>query len=82
MAISMLTRVDSCPEGVTVFIPDSLAAQVGLQVGTTAHLELSGDRLLIQGNPPGRLAGLLAGITPENIHSEWQTGPAVGKEVW
>jgi antitoxin component of MazEF toxin-antitoxin module len=28
------------------------------------------------------LAELLRGITDENIPSEWDTGPAVGKEVW
>jgi antitoxin component of MazEF toxin-antitoxin module len=27
------------------------------------------------------LAQLLAGITPENQHGEWDTGPAVGREV-
>jgi antitoxin component of MazEF toxin-antitoxin module len=27
------------------------------------------------------LAGLLAGVTPENIHGETDWGPAVGKEV-
>lgn len=27
------------------------------------------------------LAQLVAGITPENLHGEWDTGPEVGKEV-
>jgi hypothetical protein len=27
------------------------------------------------------LAQLVAGITPENLHDEWDTGPDVGKEV-
>ena len=27
------------------------------------------------------LAQLVAGVTPENLHGEWDTGPAVGKEV-
>jgi antitoxin component of MazEF toxin-antitoxin module len=27
------------------------------------------------------LAQLVAGITPENLHGEWDTGPAVGGEV-
>ena len=26
------------------------------------------------------LAELVAGITPENLHGEWDTGPDVGKE--
>jgi len=28
------------------------------------------------------LAQLVAGITPENLHGEWDTGPAVGKEIF
>ena len=27
------------------------------------------------------LGQLVAGITPENLHGEWDTGPDVGKEV-
>jgi antitoxin component of MazEF toxin-antitoxin module len=27
------------------------------------------------------LAQLVAAITPENLHGEWDTGPSVGKEV-
>jgi antitoxin component of MazEF toxin-antitoxin module len=27
------------------------------------------------------LAQLVAGITPENLHGEWDTGPPVGREV-
>jgi antitoxin component of MazEF toxin-antitoxin module len=27
------------------------------------------------------LAQLLAGVTPENLHGEWDTGPDVGGEV-
>ena len=27
------------------------------------------------------LAQLLAGITPENVHGEWNTGRAIGREV-
>ncbi len=27
------------------------------------------------------LADLVAGITPDNLHGEWDTGPDIGKEV-
>jgi hypothetical protein len=27
------------------------------------------------------LAQLVAGVTPDNLHGEWETGPAVGGEV-
>jgi antitoxin component of MazEF toxin-antitoxin module len=28
------------------------------------------------------LDALLAGVTPENVHGEFDTGPAVGQESW
>lgn len=28
------------------------------------------------------LEELVAGITPENRHEEWDIGPPVGKEIW
>ena len=28
------------------------------------------------------LADMLAQISPENLHPEWDTGPAQGKEEW
>lgn len=28
------------------------------------------------------LDALLRQVTPANLHDEWDTGPAVGKEVW
>jgi antitoxin component of MazEF toxin-antitoxin module len=28
------------------------------------------------------LSELLQGVTEANLHSEWKTGPAVGKEIW
>jgi antitoxin MazE len=31
---------------------------------------------------PLTLDELLRGVTDENLHGEWETGPAVGKEVW
>jgi hypothetical protein len=33
--------------------------------------------------PPRKrtLEELLRGVTPENLHGEWDTGPAVGREV-
>jgi hypothetical protein len=31
---------------------------------------------------PLTLEALLRGVTDQNLHCEWDTGPAVGKEVW
>ncbi|MGH2588259.1 MAG: AbrB/MazE/SpoVT family DNA-binding domain-containing protein [Dehalococcoidia bacterium] len=33
-------------------------------------------------NAEESLDDLLRWVTPENLHGEWDTGPAVGNEVW
>jgi hypothetical protein len=32
--------------------------------------------------PKTSLEELLKDVRPENLHGEWETGPAVGAEVW
>jgi predicted RNase H-like HicB family nuclease len=44
------------------------------------HIETFGPGVF-EAEPPV-LEDLLKGITPENLHSEVDTGPAVGGEVW
>ena len=31
---------------------------------------------------PPLLTNLLAEVTEETLHAEWETGPAVGNEIW
>jgi antitoxin MazE len=64
-------------------IPQSIAEQVKLSEGSQVVLEVSEGNLIVK---PKRkkhsLDQLLAGITPENLHYETDTGEAVGNEVW
>jgi antitoxin MazE len=47
------------------------------------ELSLVAGKLVITPAPrKPTLEDLLQGITPENLHGEWETGPAVGAEVW
>jgi antitoxin MazE len=77
----MRTRVEKCPGGLAVVVPDSLAAQAGLRDGLQVDLELAGGRLVVRPDGPATLAELLAGVTPENLHSEWADGPPAGAEL-
>lgn len=77
----MRTRVQKCPGGIAVVVPDALAAQAGLVEGGPAELELAGGRLVVRAAGPGTLAELLAGVTPENLHGEWAAGPPAGAEL-
>lgn len=65
-------------------IPKALAVEAGLSEGSGVEIELDGDRLIVRAlrTEGHSLADLLAGVTPQNRHSEIETGPSVGREVW
>ena len=77
----MRTRVEKCPGGLAVIVPESLAAQAGLRDGATAELELTDGRLVVRSHQYNSLAEILAAITPENMHPECEFGPPVGAEL-
>jgi antitoxin MazE len=80
----MKTRVQKWGNSLAVRIPKSFAAEAGLHADAAVELSLVDGTLLVQAikPPPLTLEQLLSGITDENLPSEWDTGPAVGKEVW
>ncbi len=61
-----------------------MADEVGLGVGTEVSLIAKDGELVLRPSLPSRLrlADLLAGITPENIHASVDTGDAVGSEAF
>ncbi|MFO0805297.1 MAG: hypothetical protein U0791_19510 [Gemmataceae bacterium] len=77
----MRTQVETCPGGVVVVVPEAVAARAGLRGGEPAELEIAGGRLVVRPSGPATLADLLAGITPDNLHGEWASGPPVGAEL-
>ena len=77
----MRTRVEKCPGGVTVVVPEAVAARAGLRGGEPADLEVADGRLIVRPAGPATLAELLAGITPDNLHGEWAAGPPAGAEL-
>ena len=80
----MKTRVQKWGNSLALRIPKSFAAEARLNENTPVELSLVDGKLVIQPLVPGTptLDELLKGVTDENLHGEWDTGPAVGKEVW
>jgi len=80
----MRTRVQKWGNSLALRIPKSFAAEIGLSEDISVDLSITEGRLVIrpQSQEALRLEDLLRGITDENLHGEWQTGPAVGKEIW
>jgi antitoxin MazE len=79
----MKTRVQKWGNSLALRIPKSFAEEAGLHADAAVELSLVAGRLVVQPIPPPlTLEELLRGITDENLPGEWNTGPAVGKEVW
>ncbi|MCX5953594.1 MAG: AbrB/MazE/SpoVT family DNA-binding domain-containing protein [Cyanobacteria bacterium] len=80
----MQTRVQKWGNSLGVRIPRGLADEVGLGAGTEVSLIAKDGELVLRPSLPSRLrlADLLAGITPENIHASVDTGDAVGSEAF
>jgi antitoxin MazE len=80
----MRARVQKWGNSLALRIPKSFAAEVNLRQDSLVEISTHEGKLVVHpvAEPEITLESLLAGVTPENLHSEIDTGPAVGKEVW
>jgi len=65
-------------------IPKALAVEAGISDGSRVEVELEDGSLSVRvvKTEGHSLDDLLAGVTPQNRHSEIETGHSVGREVW
>ncbi len=79
----MRTRVRKWGNSLAVRIPKPFAEGAGLEAATEVEVSLEDGCVRVEAvRPRWRLAALLAGVTRRSLHSEVQTGPAAGREVW
>jgi len=80
----MKTRVQKWGNSLALRIPKSFAAEAGLREDASVELSVVEGRLIVQpvAPQPPTLEELLRGVTDDNLHGEWDTGPAVGRETW
>jgi antitoxin MazE len=80
----MKTRVQKWGNSLALRIPKSFATETGLAEDMPVELSLVEGKLVVSPLPRASrtLDELLQGITDENMHSEIDTGPAVGGEAW
>ena len=78
----MKTRVQKWGNSLALRIPKSFAAEAGLREDSPVEVTLREGEIVIQplSRVPLILDELLRGVTDQNLHGEWDTGPAVGKE--
>jgi antitoxin MazE len=67
-----------------VRIPAATLEAAGLKSGDPVDVREENGRVVIEKvrSEEITLDTLLAGVTPENIHAEFDWGPAVGREIW
>ncbi len=66
-------------------IPSAFAREFDLTPGKEADLQIRDGSLVVtpvKVVPTYDVKALIAGITPENVHEQIDTGEPVGSEVW
>lgn len=65
-------------------VPKSVAVEIRLAQGTQVEILPHEGRLIVEPLHPSSktLEDLIGDVTPENFHAEFDTGPAVGREMW
>ena len=79
----MKARVQKWGNSLALRIPKSFAAEAGLRENAPVELSLVEGKVVVQSVSPEPLTldELLRGVTDDNLHEEWDTGPAVGREI-
>ena len=77
----MKTRLSKWGHSLAVRIPRAFAEQLGVSEGSAIEIIASGDAIVLK-KPRYTLGGLLAEVTPENLHGETETGRPAGREEW
>jgi antitoxin MazE len=80
----MKSRVQKWGNSLALRIPKSFAEEAGLRADAAVELSLVEGALVVRrvAPEPLTLEQLLLGITDDNMPSDWDTGPAIGKELW
>jgi antitoxin MazE len=80
----MKTRIQKWGNSLALRIPKSFAIETGLGQDVFVDVALVDGKLIVTPlqMPSVTLQQLLAGITDENRHDQYDMGEAVGAEVW
>ncbi len=80
----MMTQVQKWGNSLAIRIPKTLASDTKIQNGSVVELALIKGRIVATPvvEEEYTLDQLLSGITVKNLHGEYDTGKAQGKEIW
>jgi antitoxin MazE len=78
-------KVSKWGNSLAIRLPQPMAAALSIEKGTQVELQMeeNGFRVIVPSTPRSfTLAELLQGITPDNLHGEYDWGKPQGNEVW
>jgi len=80
----MVTHVQKWGNSLAVRIPKAFADEIKLVENASIQMMLKDGALMIfpEQQTDWSLEDLLAEVTDQNTHGEWETGSASGKETW
>ena len=80
----MQARIQKWGNSLALRIPKSFAVEARLEEDALVDIALVEGQIVIKPRVAHAwtLEELLAGVSPNNIHREIETGPKVGKELW
>jgi len=80
----MKARIQRWGNSLALRIPKTFAEGISVCEGDEIEMNVTKGKLVIASRPPRdyRLADLVAGIRPGNLHREIVTGGPQGHEVW
>jgi len=81
---SMTSAIAKWGNSLAVRIPQAIAEQAQIQVGSYISIEIVDNKIILTPHRRKKytLEELLEGMTSENLHSEISTGASVGNERW
>lgn len=80
----MRVQVQKWGNSLAIRIPKSFAKETKIERGSVVDLSIIEGQLIAKplSEHEYSLEELLAGVTQENLHAEFDTGDAVGQEIW
>ena len=80
----MRTKIQKWGNSLALRIPKAFADEISIEQNASVEISVIEGKIVIAPieEEEFTLDELLAGVTPENMHGEIDTGEAVGNEVW
>lgn len=80
----MRVKIQKWGNSLAIRIPKIFAKEIKIEHGSDVDLSTIEGQLVAKpiNDYEYSLEELLAGVTEENLHAEFDTGDAVGKEIW